>query len=166
MGPVEGMVVIIMGSKRDLGHVQKIVAQLDQFGIAHEMRVASAHKSVAHLLRMLSAYSSSGRTIVYITVAGRSNALAGMVDANVSGPVITCPLISSAFGGADIYSSLRMPTGVAPLVVLEPEAAALAAAKCLSLSDSDLRQQLRVYRDGLSHKIVEDDRRVKDSGER
>jgi len=165
MKSAEGMVVIIMGSKRDQGHVQKIVAQLDQFGIAHEARIASAHKSAAHLLRMLSGYSASGRTIVYITVAGRSNALAGMVDANVSGPVITCPPTSSVFGGADIYSSLRMPTGVAPMVVLEPEAAALAAAKCLALSDSDLRQQLRAYRDSLSRKIVEDDRMVKDSGE-
>ena len=159
-----GLVVIIMGSKGDLGHVQKIVAQLDQFGIAHEMRIASAHKSAAHLLKMLSGYSASGRTIVYITVAGRSNALAGLVDANVSGPVITCPPISTVFGGADIYSSLRMPSGVAPMVVLEPEAAALAAAKCLSLSDSDLRQQLYAYQDGLSQKILEDDGTVKDSG--
>lgn len=166
MESAEGMVVIIMGSKRDLGHVQKIIAQLDQLSIAHEMRAASAHKSAAHLLKMLSEYSASGRAIVYITVAGRSNALAGMVDANVSGPVITCPPISSVFGGADIYSSLRMPTGVAPMVVLEPEAAALAAAKCLALSNSDLRQKLRTYQDGLSSRIVEDDRAVRNSGRR
>ena len=166
MDSADSLAVIIMGSKRDLGHVQKIIAQMDQLGIAHEMRVASAHKSAPHLLKMLSEYSASGRAIVYITVAGRSNALAGMVDANVSGPVITCPPISSTFGGADIYSSLRMPTGVAPMVVLEPEAAALAAAKCLALSDSDLRQKLRTYQDGLSSRIVEDDRAVRNSGRR
>jgi len=60
-------------------------------------------------------------------VAGRSNALSGFLDAQVTAPVIACPPASEAFGGMDILSSLRMPRGVAPLVVLEPENAALAA---------------------------------------
>jgi len=161
----QGLVVIIMGSRRDLGHVEKIVAQLDRFGIAREARVASAHKSAAHLLRMLEEYSALSRDIVYITVAGRSNALAGLVDANTTAPVITCPPISAAFGGADIYSSLRMPGGVAPMVVLEPEAAALAAAKCLALADSGLRRRIHAYQEELLRKIVEDDRVVRTSGE-
>jgi phosphoribosylaminoimidazole carboxylase PurE protein len=76
---------------------------------------------------------------VYITVAGRSNALSGFVDAQVTAPVIACPPESEAFGGLDILSSLRMPRGVAPLVVLEPENAALAAAKMLGMVSAGMR---------------------------
>ena len=72
---------------------------------------------------------------MYITVAGRSNALSGFTDGSVSAPVIACPPPSEAFGGADLYSSLRMPSGIAPAVVLEPANAALLAAKILGLSD-------------------------------
>ena len=66
-----------------------------------------------------------------------------MVDANVTAPVIACPPYADRFGGADLYSSLRMPSGVAPAVVLEPSAAALLAAKILALADPALREQDR-----------------------
>jgi len=157
------LVVIIMGSRRDGDHAQRIRDALDRLGAASELRVASAHKTVNHLLDMLREYEAREGSIVYVAVAGRSNALAGMVDANVSGPVITCPPLSSAFGGADIYSSLRMPSGVAPMVVLEPEAAALAAAKCLAVSDSELRQAVVAYQRDVRNGVVEDDRTMRES---
>ena len=69
------------------------------------------------LLDVLAEYEASGEVGVYITVAGRSNALSGMADANVTAPVIACPPYSDKYGGADLYSSLRMPSGVAPAVV-------------------------------------------------
>jgi len=75
--------------------------------------------------------------------------------------VITCPPPSPAFGGADIYSSLRMPGGVAPLVILEPEGAALAAAKILALSDSALRQRLAAYQAEMARSIIEADRSLR-----
>ena len=124
-------VIVIMGSKSDLAHVNEIVAALEPFGLSYRLCVASAHKSAAHLLRLLAEFEAEPAPKVYITVAGRSNALSGMVDANVAAPVIACPPVSSAFGGADIYSSLRMPSGVAPALVLEPANAALLAAKIL-----------------------------------
>ena len=82
---------------------------------------------------------------VYITIAGRSNALSGMVDANVSAPVISCPPYSDKFGGADVFSSLRMPSGVAPMTVLEPTGAALAAAKVLAIGNPSLREKIVNY---------------------
>ena len=157
----ECMVLIIMGSKRDLDHAQRIRDALGRLGVGSELRVASAHKTVSHLLDMLSEYEALEGELVYVTVAGRSNALAGMVDANVSAPVITCPPASSAFGGADIYSSLRMPSGVAPMVVLEPEAAALAAAKCLAVSNSKLRQAILSYQREVRDQVVEDDQAIR-----
>ena len=151
---VPGRVVIVMGSKRDLAHVNKIVAWLRDLGVACTLHVASAHKSVRHLLRMLARYNEDRVATVFVAVAGRSNALAGMIDANTVYPVITCPPVSTTFGGADIYSSLRMPSGVAPMVILEPEGAALAAAKILALSDSELRARLLTYQSDMAHQVV------------
>jgi phosphoribosylaminoimidazole carboxylase PurE protein len=81
-----------------------------------------------------------------------------MVDANTTYPVITCPPVSSAFGGADIYSSLRMPSGVAPTVVLDPGGAALAAAKILAISNPALRDRIAAYQAEMTETIMEADR--------
>jgi 5-(carboxyamino)imidazole ribonucleotide mutase len=131
-----------MGSSSDMLHVEKITSILDELEIPHQTRVCSAHKTPARLLKLLSDYEADQRAKVYITVAGRSNALSGMVDAQVQSPVIACPPASSSFGGADIHSSLRMPSGVCPMVVLEPGNSALAAAKILALSDPSLRKKI------------------------
>ena len=102
--------------------------------------MASAHKTPAYLLDLLREWEASEAARVYITVAGRSNALSGFLDAQVTSPVIACPPPSDSFGGMDILSSLRMPRGVAPMVVLEPENAALAAAKMLGLALPGVRE--------------------------
>jgi 5-(carboxyamino)imidazole ribonucleotide mutase len=136
------LVVIIMGSPGDAEFSAKITQALDDFGIPWEARVASAHKVPRYVLEMLEAYEADPQPKVYITVAGRSNALSGLVDAQVSAPVIACPPYSDKFAGNDVYSSLRMPSGVAPAVVLEPENAALLAAKTLSLAEPSLRTRV------------------------
>lgn len=135
-------VVIILGSPGDLTWSQRITEALQRFELEAETRIASAHKTPGHLLRLLSEFEGDGKPKVYITVAGRSNALSGFVDAAVTAPVIACPPASDSFGGMDILSTLRMPSGVAPLLVLEPQNAALAAAKILSLADPDLRRRV------------------------
>jgi len=154
---VELVVPIIMGSKADLAHAERIVAELSAFGIGSEVRVASAHKATAYVLALLKAYEADGRPKVYITVAGRSNSLSGVVDANVQSPVLACPPYSDTFGGADVFSSLRMPSGVVAPVVLEPEAAALLAAKILALADPTLRGRVAAFQARNTEKIIEDD---------
>lgn len=151
------LIPIIMGSKADLPFARRIGEALERFGLSYELRVASAHKSPRHLLRLLEAYEAGGEVAAYITVAGRSNALSGLVDAQVVAPVIACPPYGEAFAGADVYSSLRMPRGVAPLVVLEPEAAALAAAKIAALRDPCLRARLAAYHAQVGAEIEADD---------
>ena len=155
-----GQVVILMGSPSDSEHVAAIVAGLEALGVAHTARVASVHKSVRHLLGILEGYAAAEGPVVFIAVAGRSNALAGMVDANTPWPVITCPPASTAYGGADIYSSLRMPSGVAPAVVLEPANAALAAAKMLALADPALRARVGAYQGEMTENILRADERL------
>ena len=151
------LVVILMGSKADLPHCQKIAEAAQQLGLEVVQRIGSAHKTPAHVLAMLNEYEAGSRGVVYITVAGCSNALSGFVDGAVSAPVIACPPPAEAFGGADLYSSLRMPSGIAPALVLEPANAALLAAKILALADPALRQRITVFQRQQAQKVIDDD---------
>lgn len=154
------LIIILMGSKSDLEHCQKIADACEQFGIETVMRIGSAHKTAEHALAILNQYEADPRPKVYITVAGRSNALSGFTDGAVSAPVIACPPPSIAFGGADVYSSLRMPSGIAPALVLEPVNAALLAAKILGLVNADVRTAVTKSQKRAAEKIVEDDRSI------
>lgn len=154
------LVIILMGSKADLEHCTKIADACKGFGLETVLRVGSAHKTAEHVLAILREYEADERPKVYITVAGRSNALSGFTDGMVSAPVITCPPPSESFGGADVYSSLRMPSGIASAVVLEPVNAALLAAKILSLVDAEVREQVKVSQRRAAEKILEDDASV------
>lgn len=151
------LVPIIMGSKSDIAHGSTIAQALNGFGIESAIRVASAHKAATYLLDLLATYETEQRPRVYITVAGRSNALSGLVDGNVTAPVIACPPYSDRFGGADVFSSLRMPSGIAPLVVLDPAGAALAAAKILGLVDETIRQAVAANQTAATQTIIDDD---------
>jgi len=151
------LVVVIMGSPSDEPIGQRITRVLDDFDIPWEMRVASAHKVPRYVLNMLAEYEADPRPKVYVTVAGRSNALSGLVDAQVSAPVIACPPYSDKFGGGDLLSSLRMPSGVAPAVVLEPENAALLAAKMLGLAEPDLRQKVQAAQEKQRQRLFDAD---------
>jgi phosphoribosylaminoimidazole carboxylase PurE protein len=151
------LLVILMGSKADTAHCQKIAEAARQFGLEVVKRIGSAHKTPAHVLKLLAEYENAGRPVVFITVAGRSNALSGFVDGAVSAPVIACPPPADAFGGADIYSSLRMPSGIAPALVLEPANAALCAAKIFAVNDPILRQRVRAFQQQQAQKVIDDD---------
>ena len=155
---------IIMGSRSDLAHGEKIATALASFGVSSEIRVASAHKAPEFLLGVLRAYEKDERPKVYITVAGRSNALSALVDAQVTAPVIACPPYSDKFAGSDIFSSLRMPSGVAPAVVVDPGGAALVAAKIFGLTDSSIAARVREMRVEMAAKIEADDAELR--GER
>ena len=151
------LVVILMGSKADEAHCSKIAEAVREFGIEVAVRIGSAHKTPEHVSQLLRDYEADPRPKVYITVAGRSNALSGFTDGSVTAPVIACPPSSESFGGADIYSSLRMPSGIAPAVVLEPVNAALLAAKILSLSDAAVRATVVAFQKRQADKIIADD---------
>lgn len=153
-----GKVVIIMGSKSDVEHCKMISKTLERFEVECILRVASAHKVPDKVLEIIKEHEA-GDT-VFITVAGRSNALSGFVDAHTTKPVIACPPYSDKFAGADIFSSLRMPSGVCPMVVLEPEQAALATVKILARSDEDLQQKIKEYQEEKREEIKEADKEV------
>lgn len=147
-------VIVIMGSKADLEWSQKIATALKTFEIQVNMYVASAHKIPLKCLEIIKAHEVENP--VFITVAGRSNALSGFSDAQTYCPVIACPPYSDAFSGNDLFSSLRMPSGVAPLVVLEPQNAALAAAKIIALSNENVRNKVLEFQEIQRKKLLDD----------
>jgi len=154
-------VVVLMGSKKDLDFSSSIGRTLEYFGIEYEFRVASAHKTPRKVLDILEEHEKLER-VVYITVAGRSNALSGFVDANTTKPVIACPPYSEKFAGADIYSSLRMPSGIGSLVIIEPEGAAIAAAKVLAIGNKNLTERIQEYQTKKREEIDAADDTIKD----
>ena len=141
-----GKAVILMGSERDLDYSREIAKYLKLLGVNYEFRVASAHKTPQTVLEILKEFEAE--KTVYITVAGRSNALSAFVDGNTLKPVIACPPYSEKYGGADIYSSLRVPSGIGSVVTIEPEGAAIAAAKILALDDAVLASAVAAYQEG------------------
>lgn len=138
-----GKVIILMGSEGDLDFCREIAKYLKALAIDYEFRVASAHKTPEKVLGVLREYGKEN--VVYVTVAGRSNALSAFVDANTTKPVIACPPYSEKFAGADIYSSLRVPSGIGSLTTIEPEGAAIAAAKIFALEDEELAKRVKEY---------------------
>lgn len=151
------MVTILLGSKSDLEWGKTIRKSLEIFGITAALRIASAHKTPEHLLSILKASVTDNDNNIFICVAGRSNALGGFVDANVSAVVINCPPYSEKYSGLDLLSSLRMPGGVAPLTVLEPDQAALAAAKILGQTDKNIMAKIKKFQEKMKLKIIADD---------
>ena len=151
-----------MGSERDLEFCREVAKHLKILGVDYEFRVASAHKTPGKVLTILKEFEKE--KVVYVTVAGRSNALSAFVDANTTKPVIACPPYSEKYGGADVFSSLRVPSGIGSVVTIEPEGAAIAAAKILALSDEELERRVKDYQSGKKKEIEKANETVKKMG--
>ena len=118
--------ILIMGSTSDEHHAKKITDKLDSYSIAWEQHAASAHKEPLKVLEILNA-NKDKENIIYITIAGRSNALSGFVAANSTFPTIGCPPFSDkADMLVNIHSTLQMPSNTPVLTVIDPGNCALA----------------------------------------
>ena len=156
---MKGRVVVLMGSERDAEFCREIAKHLKIFGLDYVFRVASAHKTPLKVLEILKEYEKE--KVVYVTVAGRSNALSAFVDANTAKPVIACPPYSEKFSGADVYSSLRVPSGVGSMVTIEPEAAAIVAAKIFAVEDKAFAKRVSDYQQEKKRELEKADGTVK-----
>ena len=119
-------VVIIMGSTSDEPHAKKITDKLDEYNIKWEQHAASAHKEPKKVLDILESNENNDH-ILYVTIAGRSNALSGFVAANSSIPTLACPPFSDKTDMlVNIHSTLQMPSNTPVLTVVDPGNCALA----------------------------------------
>lgn len=152
------LVPIILGSERDLEHAKKISTGLEKWKLPFEYRVASAHKHPAYLLQLLEEYDHSGRLVVYVTVAGRSDGLSATTSANTANPVIACPPYSEKYGGASVFSTFYVPSRSCPMLIEDPSNVGDAVAKIYALSDAELREQLLRWTDLTKQEIGDADK--------
>lgn len=152
-----GLVVVLSGSPSDDEWVAKIRTTLDELAVPNVWRVGSAHRVPEHVLELLHDYDNTAEPVVFITVAGMSDALSGLTAANVVSPVIACPPASNDFAGLDVLSSLRTPPGVDPAISLHPANAALSAAKILALRDAELAGRIRMFQKARAQRVLDAD---------
>jgi 5-(carboxyamino)imidazole ribonucleotide mutase len=124
------IVVILAGSKTDKAHVKKIMKHCDALNIYTINYYSSAHKNTKDVLSILDGYEKQNRKIVYVTVAGRSNALSGVVASNTRFPTIACPPFKDTGDfQININSTLICPCKVPVMTILEPENVAISINK-------------------------------------
>ena len=151
-------VAIMMGSQSDLPTMQEAADVLKEFGVEYEIRVLSAHRTPKETAQYAESLKERGVKIV-IAGAGGSAALAGVVAAHTTLPVIGIPIETTALNGMDsLLSTVQMPPGVpvATAAIGKPGAknAGLLALRILGLSDKRIEKRLEAYREEQRQKIL------------
>lgn len=143
--PVVG---IIMGSKSDMPNMEACMQQLDEFGIAYEVKIASAHRKPLEVHEWASGAADRGIRVI-IAAAGKAAHLGGVVAAYTPCPVITVPMKTSDLGGLDsLLSMVQMPSGVpvACVAINGAKNAAILALQMLGTGDDARRRQMAEYK--------------------
>ena len=158
--PSHPLVSVIMGSKSDWETMQHAAAMLQQFGVARECRIVSAHRTPQWLAQF--GAEAEGRGVeVIIAGAGGAAHLPGMAAAQTILPVLGVPIQSQALNGLDsLLSIVQMPPGVpvGTLAIGKAGAinAALLAVSILSSSRPELRERLRAFRADQTRNVLND----------
>ena len=157
---------VVMGSDSDLPCMQAAVEVLEEFGVAHEVRVLSAHRTPLAMASYAETAENRGLEVL-IAGAGGAAHLPGMVAALTSLPVIGVPVASRALSGLDsLYSIVQMPAGipVATVAIGNATNAGLLALQILAIADPELRQALNTYRQELRAMVEAKDQRLQELG--
>ena len=128
------IIVILSGSEKDQPHVDKIRDALSNTNSKNRivMIVASAHRNTQLVLDAIKEYDEKKEKVIYITVAGKSNALSGVVAANSKRPVIACPPFADKIDMmVNIHSTLQCPAEVPVMTILDPKNVSLAVERIL-----------------------------------
>lgn len=165
----EVTVSIVMGSQSDEDTMSKAAQVLSEFGISHEMRVISAHRTPEKAHEFGRSARDRG-TKVIIAGAGKAAHLAGVMASLTTLPVIGVPMKTSDLGGLDsLLSTVQMPGGipVATTAIGSSGArnAALLAVAILALTHQGLADKLEDYREKMADAVEKDDRNVRQNAE-
>jgi 5-(carboxyamino)imidazole ribonucleotide mutase len=158
MAETKPLVAVMMGSKSDWDVMRGADEVLSKFGIAHECRVLSAHRTPAETAAYVSQAESHGMEVI-IAAAGGAAHLAGVCAAHTLLPVLGVPMESASLKGMDsLLSTVQMPAGI-PVGTLAIGAAgarnaALLAVAILANQRPELREKLRRYRAEMSAKVL------------
>src|SRR6202046_1175715 len=161
------LVSIVMGSDSDLEIMREAGKALDEFGIAYEMDITSAHRSPERTAEY--ARQAAGRGVrVIIAGAGGAAHLAGVIAAHTSLPVIGVPIPSTSLQGLDsLLATVQMPAGipVATVAIGKPGAtnAGILAAQMISLSDVSIAKKLIAHKEKLARGVEEKSRKLRET---
>lgn len=152
------LVSVIMGSKSDWETMRQSAELLARFGVPHECRVLSAHRTPAETAQYVSEAESRGIEVI-VAAAGGAAHLAGVCAAHTLLPVLGVPMESASLKGMDsLLSTVQMPAGipVGTLAIGVPGArnAALLAVAILANSRPELREKLRGFRSEQREKVL------------
>ena len=161
-------VAVAMGSDSDLPTMQPAVQVLEQFGVAVEVRVLSAHRTPLEMVEFAQTARERGFKVI-IAGAGGAAHLPGMLASLTTLPVIGVPVQSRALSGVDsLHSIVQMPAGipVATVAIGNGLNAGLLAAQILATADPRLAEAISDYRDGLHGQVRAKDARLQQLGSR
>ena len=152
------MVGVVMGSKTDWETMRHTCDTLTQFGIPHEKRIISAHRTPVAATDFAAGAAGRGMEVI-IAGSGGAAHLAGVLAAHTILPVLGVPMESAALKGMDsLLSTVQMPGGipVGTLAIGKPGAvnAALLAIAILATHRADLREKLETFRAAQAEKIL------------
>ena len=161
---VPPQVGIIMGSPRDQQFVASIIKALRKFGVTRcEAFVSSAHKSTDHTLTLVEKFNQWPSCKCIIAVAGRSNGLGLVAAANSTIPVINCPPMSDLTAASiDVWSSLRVPSGLGCTTALGADCAAMAAAQIIANDDCFIWSKVKTSQTIATINLIAGDNLSKD----
>ena len=150
-------VAVVMGSDSDFECMATCIEQLNALGIISSVQVLSAHRTPDAVHALAKGAVDAGIEVI-IAAAGMSAALAGVIAANTTLPVIGVPMASGALAGIDaLLSTVQMPPGIPVATVgigsVGAGNAALLAAQILALNDAQLAEKLRAYKQALAQKV-------------
>lgn len=154
---MKAQVSVIMGSDSDWSVVKKAVDILDEFGINSDVKILSAHRT-PDKIREYVKYAEENCVKVFIGAAGKAAHLPGVIASLTTCPVIGLPIKSSLAGGLDsLLSIVQMPSGipVATVAIDGAENAALLCIQILSITESTLREKLKLHRKDMENAIEE-----------
>ncbi len=156
---------IIMGSKSDLDVLSLAAKTLEEFGVAHEVRVISAHRTPDAMVSYAQTAAERGLKVI-IAGAGGSAHLQGMTASDTDVPVIAVPVKRPHHDHEALWSNVKMPEGIPLAVVPENGAvnAALLAVRILALSDPELAKKNAAYRKKLHDGVIADDEQLQKQG--
>ena len=126
--------MLLAGSISDAEHVAKFEKLATASGLLIEWKFSSAHKQTLEVMDIIKTVEAKYSNVIWITVAGRSNALSGVVASNSRFPVFACPPFKDKMDMVvNIHSSLQCPSKVPVMTVLEPSNVILACQKIFNL---------------------------------
>jgi|SRR5579884_776445 len=160
--PVVG---IIMGSDSDLDIMSGAAKVLDEFGVANEVRVLSAHRTPEETSEYVKGAAARGLKVI-IAGAGGSAHLAGVTAAQTNLPVLSIPIKREGHGNEALWSNAAMPPGI-PLATMPENGgknAALLAVRILALSDSGLAKKYEEFVKKQHDQVLEKDAKVQQQG--